>query len=334
MRPLVSIVSLVAVACLPTQPGGAGPITVPPSEWTWVEFPDSQCANGSSTGLGVNPGTDSDVVIYLMGGGACWDAATCYLVKSAWNVDLGYGVGNFSGEAFRSIPLFDRRSTANPFRDASFVYVPYCTGDLHVGTTEQRYVTTQTTKHVGAKNLDAFLNRLSPTFASSKRVFVIGTSAGGFGAQMNAWRFVAAFPSSEVHVLADSAALVSPEGTRFADWTKSWEPQQPPGCTDCGTTPAAWVSAARKSLGSRRLGLITAEEDGLLTSFMGKSAEAYRTETRALVDAHFRSSSSAAYVVPGTRHVFLNEWASLQQNGVSLGSWLQAFRDGGGFTTP
>jgi hypothetical protein len=334
MRPLVSIISLLAVACLPAQPGGTGPITVPASEWTWVEFPDSQCANGSSTGLGVNPGTDSHVVIYLMGGGACWDAATCYVAKSAWNVDLGYGVANFSGEAFRSIPLFDRRAAANPFRAASFVYVPYCTGDLHVGTSEQRYLTTQTTKHVGAKNLDAFLKRLTPTFAASRRVFVIGTSAGGFGAQMNAWRFVAAFPSSEVHVLADSAALVSPEGTRFADWTKSWAPERPPGCSDCETTPAAWTSAARKSLGSRRLGLINAEEDGLLTSFSGKSAEAYRTELRALVDTQFRSSSSAAFVVPGTRHVFLNEWASVQKNGVGLSAWLQAFRDGDGFTTP
>lgn len=334
MKVLLAVLVPLVTACLPSQPGGSGPISAPPSEWTWVDFPDTQCANGTATGLGVNPAASDDVVIYLMGGGACWDAATCYLVKSAWNVELGYTVGTFTADAFRSIPLFDRQLATNPFREASFVYVPYCTGDLHVGTTEQRYLTTQTTKHFGAKNLDAFLARLGSTFASSKRIFVIGTSAGGFGAQMNAWRFVAAFPSAEVHVLADSAAMLAPEGTRFADWTRSWQPQTPPGCTACVTNASAWVPAARKSLGARRLGLITAEEDGLLTTFSGKTAEAYRAETRALVDTHFRSPSSAAFVVPGTRHVFLNEWGSVQQNGVTLAAWLQAFRDGAGFTSP
>jgi len=329
------IVSGVLVGCLPSQPSSVGPIAAPAAEWTWVDFADARCANGATTGLGINPAEGAtDVVLYLMGGGACWDASSCYLVKSAWNVDLGYGVGQFSSEPYRQLPLFDRRAASNPFAGASYVYVPYCTGDLHVGTAEQRHVQTQVTRHVGAKNLEAFLQRLAPTFATARRVFVIGTSAGGFGAQMNAWRFAGAFPSAEVHVLADSAAMQTPAGERWRQWNDAWRPEQPPGCSSCADGAEAWVGAARAQLRGGRLGLVTSEEDSLLSAFSGKSASEFRDGTRALVTAQFSSNTSAAFVVPGTRHVFLDQWSGVQQNGVPLLDWITAWRDGADFRAP
>lgn len=307
----------------------------PPGEWTWVAFSEAVCANGTSTGLGVNPAPadGGDVVLYLAGGGACWDAASCYVVKSAWNVDLGYGPAQFASERFRSIPLFDRRNMANPFAGAHFVFVPYCTGDLHIGTATKRHTAGVDTHHVGAKNLDAFLARLGPTFASARRVFVIGTSAGGFGGQMNAWRFAAAFPSAEVHVLADSAALVMPAGSRWSEWVTAWEPQAPPGCATCGDGPEPWLTSARLALGNGRLALISSEEDGLLAAFSGLTGAAFRDAVLGLRQRHFAAPPSAAFVVPGARHVFLDEW-SVEQRGVRLGAWLGAFRDGAGFTSP
>lgn len=328
------LVSLLVVGCLPSQPSGVGAITAPDRTWTWVEFSNTQCANGSPTGLGFNPASSDDVVIYLMGGGACWDASTCYLVKSAWNVELGYTAGTFTGDAFRSIPLFDRALASNPFKDASFVSLPYCTGDLHVGTTEQSYVSTQPTRHHGAKNLDAFLERLAPTFTAAKRVFVVGTSAGGFGAQMNAWKFAKAFPNGELHVLADSAAIVAPSSDRWAAWIEAWRPELPPGCAACASEPLAWVASAKATLSKRgRLGLITAEEDGLLSSFTQRSGAEFRAGVHALTTQHFDGSHAAAYVVPGSRHVFLNDWAVIV-NGVGLGEWLGRFHDGVDFASP
>ncbi len=326
MRARFAVIFL--MGCVPSQSSGTGAIDSPERSWTWVEFSNTQCANGTSTGLGLNPASTDDVVVYLMGGGACWDASTCYLVKSAWNVELGYTAGTFTGDAFRSLPLFDRALASNPFKDATFAYLPYCTGDLHVGTAEQQYVGTQRTRHVGAKNLDAFLERLGPTFASAKRVFVIGTSAGGFGAQMNAWRFVRAFPSAEVHVLADSAAIVPPGATRWAEWSNAWKPEPPPGCASCADDPRAWVSDAKRVLEHGRLGLITSEEDGLLTTFTERPAAEFRAEVRALTSSHFHDTRAAAYVAPGNRHVFLNEWGSVTVDGIGLADWLARFRDG------
>jgi hypothetical protein len=324
---------LLVSACVPSQGASTGPIVAPEQRWSWVEFDDTRCANGTPTGLGINPSSgSSDVVIYLMGGGACWDSGTCFFAKTAWNIDLGYGPAQFTSERFRTIPLFDR--AVSPFSDASFVYVPYCTGDLHVGTSTQTYVQGRPTHHEGAKNLDAFLTRLAPTFANAHRVFVVGTSAGGFGAQMNAWRFKAAFPSAEVHVLADSAALLTPSGTRWREWNEAWKPQRPPGCAGCEDEAEAWAAAARSSLRGGRLGLVTSEEDGLLSAFAGRTGSEFRDGTHALVTSTFETETSAAFIVPGARHVFLDQWTGVERNGVGLLQWVTAWRDGVDFTSP
>ena len=47
--------------------------------WTWVDFPDSVCANGSPTGIAINPHAGAtNLMIYFEGGGDCVDATTCW----------------------------------------------------------------------------------------------------------------------------------------------------------------------------------------------------------------------------------------------------------------
>src|SRR5689334_1478998 len=119
--------------------GGAGagggstgkPIDAPANQWTWVPFDDAFCADGTTTGIGINPGADKSgrLLIYLEGGGACWDEATCYTLKTAANFADGYGADKFASDA-KGLDgsLFDRNDPENVFKDDSFVYVPYCTG--------------------------------------------------------------------------------------------------------------------------------------------------------------------------------------------------------------
>lgn len=87
---------------------------------------------------------------------------------------------------------------------------------------------------------------------------------------------------------------------------------------------------APPSLRTGRLGLITSEEDGLLAAFTGQSGAQFREGVRDLEQQHFTSAPSAAFVVPGARHVFLDEW-TVERNGVSLTTWLRAFGSGEGF---
>src|SRR5438270_13395269 len=61
----------------------ATPITAPAGTWTWVDFPDSSCDDGSPTGIGVNRSdAGTNLVVYLEGGGACWDSNTCFAFNS------------------------------------------------------------------------------------------------------------------------------------------------------------------------------------------------------------------------------------------------------------
>ena len=102
---------------------------------------DSQGANsgGESSGTGDNAtgmrhGSSDRLVIYFEGGGACFDAATCL---------LNDGFSNFNAPQFTAWAntlggggMFDADAADNPVADWNFVYVPYCTNDVHAGDRE------------------------------------------------------------------------------------------------------------------------------------------------------------------------------------------------------
>ena len=63
-----------------------------PGGWTWVDVPGMGCDDGSATGVAVNPagrGGGGALFIYFMGGGACWDASTCFVLNTAVHGPFG-----------------------------------------------------------------------------------------------------------------------------------------------------------------------------------------------------------------------------------------------------
>ena len=141
-------------------PSGA-PIEAPFETWTWIDFPGAVCMDGSPTGIGVNLTDRSDrVLIFLEGGGGCWDYETCYQLNMAANIN-GYTEQDFFGEAlYNQVPLFDRTDLRNAFQEASYIYVPYCTGDVHSGDNVMELSgqgETQTAHFVGHRNMGCLL---------------------------------------------------------------------------------------------------------------------------------------------------------------------------------
>jgi hypothetical protein len=48
---------------------GGPAFDIPEMEWSWLDVPGAVCGNGSGTGIGLNPTSDSDkLVIWLRGG--------------------------------------------------------------------------------------------------------------------------------------------------------------------------------------------------------------------------------------------------------------------------
>ena len=102
--------------------GGAGvdaaPLPGTPGGWTWVDVPGMGCDDGSPTGVAVNPapGGGGDLFIYFMGGGACWDASTCFVLNTS--VHGPFGQAQWDGTGAPSVAhALDRARATNPFRD-------------------------------------------------------------------------------------------------------------------------------------------------------------------------------------------------------------------------
>lgn len=172
------------------------PIQPDAMAWKYFEIPGTKCIDGTPAGFGVNYNPSSTkLVIYLEGGGACFNNL-CESLHT-WGPNLPTPGG-----------IFDRTNTANPLRDWSWVYVPYCSGDVYAGQAETmlggklRYF-------YGHSNITAFLERIVPTFDTVDQVLLTGSSAGGFGATLNFPQTQRAFGSVPVVWIDDSAPPMS-----------------------------------------------------------------------------------------------------------------------------
>ena len=312
--------------CVPPAPQGA-PIDVPPGGLTWVPFDDAHCANGQPTGIGVSPAPGSErLFVYLVGGGACWDKATCYDQPIAANVSSGFGEQEFQSSGFDSWWHFDRSAPTNPFAKDNLVVVPYCTGDVHGGTKVTDYEGLPTA-HVGALNMAAYLKRLTATFPDVKHVVVAGGSAGGIGASLNWHRVKEAFPCARVDMIDDAAAIL-PAPYFHADleatWRAAWglDAALPADCPECLQELSAIYpySAARSPDG--RGAVMVGLNDSVVSFFFSLSqGEVSAALTSLANDTIAPIPNMRSYLVAGDHHgVFSPDFA---QNGVAVPGWIE-----------
>src|SRR5262245_49268116 len=344
-----------ALVLLPACGGGGdggGPPTLgtTPGTWQYLAVDGAQCMNGTPTGVGVNLGTSGDVVIYLEGGGACFNAATCQSAahQNRWGpTDFDSNIGPYN------VGLFDRQDPDNPFHDASYVFVPYCTGDVHSGSKPDGM---GGRAFVGYGNVGHDLDVIVPQSKDVKRVILAGSSAGGFGALINYDRTQAAFGATPVELLDDSGPPLSDTymtpclQQQFRDvW--NLDAAIPAGCTACkepgggGLTNAlGWLADAHPD---RRLAPITSTLDGVIRSFFGYGSPDCATGGQPMPDtayaaaiAELRDTTLAThtnfrvYSKDSDRHVWLlYEPETISPNmdgsGEHLSDWLKAMLDPG-----
>jgi hypothetical protein len=186
-------------------------------------------------------GGNGKLLIWMEGGGFCFDATTCVtpfpiarkefigatdFVGSCvgsnpcvWTAGNVIAADTFSpvwscslfspplpncGKAESMRGLWDRSpGTVNPFRNYTFVYIPYCTGDLHQGN---RVDPTTGLQFVGHQNFVLDAQALHQVFPNPPAVVLGGRSAGGDGAFFNyrALRGIYTNPLMPVTVISDS----------------------------------------------------------------------------------------------------------------------------------
>jgi hypothetical protein len=337
-----------------TGGGSMDPITTPEGEWTFVDFPDSRCMNDETTGIGVNLSSKSkDLVIFLQGGNACFNTVSCAITA---NEKTGYQQAEFDKEkgVLGAAPLFSRTDANNPLKDYNYVYVPYCTGDVHGGDAAGVMAGGKVRNFHGYKNLDTFLDRIVPTIPQAGKVILAGVSAGGFGAAYNYDHVAKRFPNNKVILIDDSGPPMAEayvpaclQKHLFDLW--GLKNTVPSGCADCNQPSGVFMEPFVKYIATqysdRFLTLLSGTEDATIASFWGFGNDDCKDlqgtpgtypgaqYAAGLADLRDRIAAPDAnfytYYVDGTdggdkkRHVWLDDPTGVSSNGVLLTDWLK-----------
>jgi pectinacetylesterase len=335
--------------------GGCAVTGLTVSQWTWVDVPGAVCRNGTGTGFAVSPGTAADkLMVFLEGGGACFNELTCLTTPEAFTSTNGkdWAQGTYTLATASDAGLFDRTDPANPVKDWNFVYIPYCTGDIHAGNNPSGTVSgvTGTQHFVGYHNVGLDLQHIVPTFPGLTQVLLTGISAGGFGAAANYVQVSNAFGSTPVTLLDDSGpAMEAPYfATCLATLTTNLWNLNATALADCGSDCSSDPSQVflqyalhlGKAYPDRQLALVESTDDGVITEFFGFGADNCTGDTQltatqftdGLIDLRQQLASESnwgSYFFQGTQHTSLGGDSTFDGNTTPDVNTLSGFGDAG-----
>ncbi|MBN1654589.1 MAG: hypothetical protein JXA30_12535 [Deltaproteobacteria bacterium] len=221
--------------------------------WTYYEVQGAFCRDGSAAGYYLRKGAVENLLIFLNGGGVCYDDFFCAINPA--NVEqslsgeslIGLTIENITQALLpeRQVPPDEgifKQDRRNPVADWTMVYIPYCTGDLHAGTERDASVITSTVlpfqQFVGYSNIGLFYRSFGPDYLSAEKVLLTGSSAGSLGVLFNLDRTQQFFTNSEVIAIMDSGFPFRDEYLPFClqkKWRELWKLDAiiPADCTSC-----------------------------------------------------------------------------------------------------
>jgi hypothetical protein len=301
---------------------------------SWREIrPDGKtgCALDAPYSFFFHPGSDpSRLLIYFEGGGACWDWVSCSgMFDSTVQPDE---ISEYRG-------IFDFDNPDNPFRDVAVVFVPYCTGDVHVGDTARRYGDdpgVRPIRHWGYRNVSAALAWVEEQGFQPNQVIVAGASAGSYGALFYAPRIARLYPSASLVLIGDSGVpLLNGYPGIMYGWgaapvlRRLWNNEAVLEAQDLTLQRAHAVIADARP--DAVLAQITSDRDAVQSAFyLISGSPKWRAATYELLDSLTAMLPSfRSFVVDGSDHGLLRTDAfySYEADGVRLRDWVQDLVD-------
>lgn len=150
---------------------------VPDASYPSGARPDGPvCIAGSEFSVFTKQGDPKKLLIFLQGGGACWqNFSNCNILAESQSPPQE---GPFPG-------VIDAESPDNPFADHSVIYMPYCDGSAWGGDNDVKndaaFPFGPTRHHRGLRNVSAGLDVAADAFPRAKQITLMGHSAGGVG---------------------------------------------------------------------------------------------------------------------------------------------------------
>lgn len=174
-------------------------------KWYRITPAGTRSSDGSEWHGLIRIGRENKVVVYFFGGGASINGYTSERGKEFFATTA-------SVQDFVASGGIGSDAEENPFKDWTFLVLPYASGDFHSGTGEYHYTDGGKEKivyHNGYNNYSAFMDAAKPYVGEPDTLLVTGFSAGGFGTSLLADDVIDRFPSAKnVTVCVDSSLLL------------------------------------------------------------------------------------------------------------------------------
>jgi hypothetical protein len=319
--------------CIPTLAllilaATAQPIAAQASQWEQIApGGETTCLRNAPYSFFHRADDPSRLLIYLLGGGACWDVATCTTFAVDQIAPLPDtplpGIFDFDNPAN---PLVD---PASPLANASIVAVAYCSGDLHGGDRENAYTDGERrvrVQHRGAINAGAALAFAYERYPTLSELLIAGSSAGGYGALIHAESILTHYDAQiadgtlNARVFADASPGIYPTAWNPSDYWGDYDALDTAGLiASRPNIPVGYYSNAADFVSTYAYTL----QGGTLTEYDGRIADA----ARELAAAH---PNFSAYIASGVDHTILplNTYYTLQVGESAFAAWFGAWLNG------
>jgi len=199
--------------------------------WQKVALTGTRCGNGSQYKFFIHRTSSPNLLILFEGGGACWDYDTCSGRAGILGAANPNGISDDYMQQFTAkyvspivngadpgIPLRSRKDL--PTKGWNVVYMPYCTGDVHVGNNVKVYTDSTgqepplTWHHAGYTNTIAAASYVHAQIPGVQKLLVTGFSAGGTATSASYYFVRTAINPQKGYLLNDSGPIyLAPNAT-------------------------------------------------------------------------------------------------------------------------
>ncbi len=284
-------------------------------------------------------GSVNNIVIHFEWGGACEDYSTCGSVLSGGTVitlNPSYSSLSLSNTA----GIWNNSNTKNPFRNWTKVFVPFGTGDIHLGNRVVKYtsgLSSKTVYHAGYVNAITAL-RWAKAQGNFNKVVITGSSAGGYGTILHAYSAYKVF-NQPIYTVNDSGpglnadpSAKSGNNAELGNRWGSWQNFPAGAITDQSKQLLYFTEYTLANCTNCYYGLFETLQDSTISNFEGISGAAHQAQLLKVVkDIDSRNDARFGYYLPnGTAHTILsaNGFYSTTLSGTYLYNWVNNLING------
>jgi hypothetical protein len=306
----------------------------------------ASCSHGSEYSFLFRPADPERVAIFFQGGGGCWMGETCALDRQPmYRPSLDDLTEPSEG-------IFDFENPENPISDWSVLFVPYCTGDVHVGNATVTYQVEANDslparsfqiRHTGLTNARTALDWLHEHVPDPREIFVTGVSAGSLGSAVFAHTIAERYPDARVAQLGDAAGGYRADRGVAASILDRWgtddlftEFEE----VDPGTvTFESFYTPPTATADNLRMAQVNYHADEVQLLFL-QVMGVRDVPLVQLLDANLKEIAATSpdfrsYLLPGTEHGIIRSDAfyRAEVDGVRLRDWTAAWIEGADVAT-